>query len=186
MFGPSQQFVVPEVTQIESNSALAENNGLRAGDRILAIDGERLYVQSDFNMILNVKGGETHSFTVRRNGERITLPEVSTERREFPDSNGGTQLTAAVGRIAEAYAPGIFGNGEGGQNNDVWGVQPIIGNAEGQIYDHSRHDIYRGMNFTSGLYERSIYTFEGAGVKGDHNCMWDLNAYGLAPNPAPW
>ena len=62
-------------------------------------------------------------------------------------------------------------------------MQPIIGNAEGQIYDHSRHDIYRGMNFTSGLYERSIYTFEGAGVKGDHNCMWDLNAYGLAPNP---
>ena len=98
-------------------------------------------------------------------------------------TNHATQLTAAVGRIAEAYAPGIFGNGEGGQNNDVWGVQPIIGNAEGQIYDHSRHDIYRGMNFTSGLYERSIYTFEGAGVKGDHNCMWDLNAYGLAPNP---
>mgnify|MGYP002623546645 CR=1 FL=1 len=98
-------------------------------------------------------------------------------------TNHATQLTAAVGRIAEAYAPGIFGNGEGGQNNDVWGSQPIIGNAEGQIYDHSGHDIYRGMDFVSGLYERSIYTFEGAGVKGDHNCMWDLNAYGLAPNP---
>ncbi len=98
-------------------------------------------------------------------------------------TNHATQLTVAVGRIAEAYAPGIYGNGEGGQNNDIWGSQPIIGNAEGQIYDHSGHDIYRGMTFTSGLYERSIYCFEGAGVKGDHNCMWDLNAYGLAPNP---
>ncbi|MCR4852823.1 MAG: DUF4960 domain-containing protein [Prevotella sp.] len=98
-------------------------------------------------------------------------------------SNHATQLTVGLGRIAEAYAPGIFGSGEGGQNNDVWGSQPIIGNAEGQIYDHSGHAIYRGMNFTSGLYERSIYCFEGAGVKGDHNCMWDLNAYGLAPNP---
>ena len=98
-------------------------------------------------------------------------------------TNHATQLTVAVGRIPEAYAPGIFGNGEGGQNNDVWGSQPIIGNAEGQIYDHSGHDIYRGMNFVSGLYERSIYCFEGAGIKGDHNCMWDLNAYGLAPNP---
>ena len=39
------------------------------------------------------------------------------------------------------------------------------------------------MDFVSGLYERSIYTFIGAGVKGDHNCMWDLNAYGLAPSP---
>ena len=86
-------------------------------------------------------------------------------------TNHATQLTVAVGRIAEAYAPGIYGSGEGGQNNDIWGSQPIIGNAEGQIYDHSGHDIYRGMKFVSGLYERSIYTFEGAGVKGDHNCM---------------
>ena len=98
-------------------------------------------------------------------------------------TNHATQLTVAVGRIADAYAPGIFGSGEGGNNGDVWGAQPVIGNVDGQIYDHSAHDIYRGMNFTTGLYERGIYTFEGAGVKGDHNCMWDLNAYGLAPNP---
>jgi len=98
-------------------------------------------------------------------------------------TNHATQLSVAVGRIAEAYAPGIYGNGEGGQNNDVWGSQPIIGNTEGQIYDHSHHDIYWGMDFISGLYERSIYAFEGAGVKGDHNCMWDLNAFGLAPTP---
>ena len=98
-------------------------------------------------------------------------------------TNHATQLTVAVGRIPEAYAPGLYGNGEGGQNNDVWGSQPVIGNTEGQIYDHSGHDIYRGMTFTPGLYERSIYCFEGAGVKGDHNCMWDLNAYGLAADP---
>ena len=98
-------------------------------------------------------------------------------------TNHATQLTVAVGRIADAYAPGIYGSGEGGQNGDIWGSQPIIGNAEGQVYDHSGHDIYRGMDFVSGLYERSIYTFIGSGVKGDHNCMWDLNSYGLAPNP---
>lgn len=98
-------------------------------------------------------------------------------------TNHATQLVVAVGRLAEAYAPGLFGSGEGGQNGDVWGSQPIIGNVEGEIYDHSTHDIYKGMNFVSGLYERSIYTFEGAGIKGDHNCMWDLNAYGLAASP---
>ena len=98
-------------------------------------------------------------------------------------TNHATQLTVAVGRIADAYAPGIFGSGEGGNNPDVWGSQPMIGNAEGQIYDHTNHSIYWGMTPLSGVYERPIYTFEGAGVKGDHNCMWDLNAYGLAPNP---
>ena len=97
-------------------------------------------------------------------------------------TNHATQLTVGLGRIAEAYAPGIYGSGEGGQNNDVWGVHPIIGNVEGQIYDHSGHEIYQGMTYEPNLFA-GIYGFESAGVKGDHNCMWDLNAYGLAPNP---
>jgi len=97
-------------------------------------------------------------------------------------TNHATQLTVALGRIDAAYAPGIFGDGEGGDNPDIWGVHPIIGNVEGQIYNHSQHDIYWGMTYEPTLYA-GIYCFEGAGVKGDHNCMWDLNAYGLAPNP---
>lgn len=98
-------------------------------------------------------------------------------------TNHATQLTVALGRISEDLAPGIFGSGEGGPNGDVWGSQPIIGNVEGQIYDHSQHAIYSGMDFVSGFYDRSIYCFEGSGIKGDHNCMWDLNSYGLAQSP---
>ena len=118
------------------------------------------------------------------NGETIlALKEFAANGGNLFLTNHATQLTVALGRIPEAYAPGIYGSGEGGFNPDIWGVQPIIGNAEGQIYDHSAHPIYTGMDFTSGLYERSIYKFEGEGIKGDHNCMWDLNAFGLAPNP---
>ena len=97
-------------------------------------------------------------------------------------TNHATQLTVALGRIDSGYAPGIFGDGAGGENPDIWGVHPIIGNVEGQIYDHRDHEIYSGMTYEPSLYA-GIYCFEGAGVKGDHNCMWDLNAYGLAPNP---
>ena len=97
-------------------------------------------------------------------------------------TNHATQLTVAVGRIPDNYAPGIFGNGAGGDNPDTWGVHPVIGNIDGQIYDHRDHAIYEGMTYQPDLYA-GIYTFEGAGVKGDHNCMWDLNAFGLAPNP---
>ncbi len=97
-------------------------------------------------------------------------------------TNHATQLTVAVGRIPADYAPGIFGSGEGGQNNDIWGSHPIIGNVEGQIYDHTGHDIYWGMTYEPTLFA-GIYCFEGPGIKGDHNCMWDLNAYGLTANP---
>ena len=125
----------------------------------------------------NLPGGLASKETIN------ALKAFCTDGGNLLLTNHATQLTAAVGRIAEAYAPGIFGSGEGGQNNDVWGVQPKIGNTEGQIYDHTNHSIYWGMTPLAGVYERPIYTFEGAGVKGDHNCMWDLNAYGLAPNP---
>ena len=97
-------------------------------------------------------------------------------------TNHATQLTVAVGRIPDNYAPGIFGSGAGSDNPDIWGVHPVIGNIDGQIYDHRDHAIYEGMTYQPDLYA-GIYTFEGAGVKGDHNCMWDLNAFGLAPNP---
>ena len=97
-------------------------------------------------------------------------------------TNHATQLTVALGRIDEAYAPGIFGDGEGGNNGDIWGVHPVIGNVEGQIYDHTQHAIYWGMTYEPTLFA-GIYCFEGPGIKGDHNCMWDLNAYGLAPEP---
>jgi hypothetical protein len=95
----------------------------------------------------------------------------------------GTELTVGLDRLGEGFTPNIYGSGEGGQNPDIWGTQPVIGNVEGETYDHSEHAIYKGMNFVGGLYARSIYTFIGSGHKGDHNCMWDLNGLNLAAEP---
>ena len=90
-------------------------------------------------------------------------------------TNHATQLTIALGRLDETFAPTIYGSGEGGQNADIWGVHPVIGNVEGQTYDHRGHEIYQGMTYEPDMYA-GIYCFEGPGVKGDHNCMWDMNA----------
>jgi len=98
-------------------------------------------------------------------------------------TNHATQLTVALGRLGETYTPNIFGAGDGGPNPDVWGVHPIIGNVEGQIYDHKDHAIYKDMTYEPTMYA-GIYCFESAGVKGDHNCMWDMNAISeLTENP---
>lgn len=99
-------------------------------------------------------------------------------------TNHATQLVSAIGRIDEVLAPGLFGNGPGSDNPDIWGVHPVIGNVEGQTYDHRDHPIFEGMTYEADMYA-GIYCFEGPGVKGDHNCMWDLNKaeYGLVENP---
>ena len=128
------------------------------------------------------KGWENLPGNLASNATITALKAFANDGGNILLTNHATQLTVALGRIAEAYAPGIYGSGDGGQNNDIWGVHPIIGNVEGQIYDHSAHDIYWGLTYQPDLFA-GIYCFEGPGVKGDHNCMWDLNAYGLAANP---
>lgn len=97
-------------------------------------------------------------------------------------TNHATQLVEAIGRT-NGFAPNIFGNGNGGDNADVWGIQAVIGNVDGQVYDHRNHAIYNGLESGQFTYGHDIFPTEGAGYKEDHNCMWDLNAYGLDGNP---
>lgn len=95
-------------------------------------------------------------------------------------TNHATQLVNSIGRCT--YAPGIFGSGAGVYNGDVWGVQAVIGNVEGQIYDHREHEIYNNME-SNDAYGHPTFAFIGAGNKLDRNCMWDLNSYGFTPDP---
>ncbi len=97
-------------------------------------------------------------------------------------TNHATQLVEAIGRT-KGFAPGIYGNGAGGDNPDVWGIQAVIGNQEGQIYDHTKSDLYAGLDAAPFNYGHNIFPLVGPGLKEDHNCMWDLNAYGLAGTP---
>lgn len=97
-------------------------------------------------------------------------------------TNHATQLVEAIGRT-QGFAPGIYGNGEGGDNPDVWGIQAVIGNVEGQIYDHTSDDIYKGLETGTFNYGHNIFPLVSAGKKEDHNCMWDLNSYGLTGTP---
>ena len=85
---PSEKFVTTQVQVVETGSSLAEGNGIRAEDTILEIDGEKLYVQSDFSLILMVKGGQTHDVLVERDGKKVMLEDVLFEPREFTEADG--------------------------------------------------------------------------------------------------
>lgn len=97
-------------------------------------------------------------------------------------TNHATQLVEGIGRTS-GFAPNIFSSGEGGNNNDVWGIQAVIGNTEGQIYNHTSADLYKGLEEGQFNYGHNIYPLVGGGAKEDHNCMWDLNAFGLTASP---
>jgi len=88
VLAPSEQFVTTDVAFVEQGSSLSEGDGIRDGDRILSIGGEKLYVQSDFSLVLMVKGAGEHDVQVLRDGEKLLLEDVLFEGREFDNGDG--------------------------------------------------------------------------------------------------
>ena len=92
IYAPAQQMIVPEISYIEEGCLLAGEDGIQVGDRILAVDGEKIYVQSDFSMILSVKGGEYHDLELLRDGKKILLDDFHMQRAEFSNEDGTVSL----------------------------------------------------------------------------------------------
>lgn len=89
-----------------------------------------------------------------------------------------THYLADLGRINQNRKPTIIGIGNGASNEDVWGINPNIG----MTYNYSSHPIYSMVTFSNDIEEHPIIPLLTAGHKEDHNCMWDLNAFGYAEN----
>ena len=90
VFLPMQQFAVPVITEFEQGCTLNGEGGLQIGDKILEIDGEKIYVQSDFSMILALNGGTVHDLVVERNGEKVYLNDFEMLTHSFPNEDGTT------------------------------------------------------------------------------------------------
>ncbi len=83
VFVPAKQFIVPVIDAVETESSLAGESGLQVGDRLLEMDGEKIYVQSNFSMLLAVNPAEEHDIVVLRNGEKVLLEDILFEARIF-------------------------------------------------------------------------------------------------------
>ena len=84
-YAPAEVFITPVISIVEEGCSLAEGNGIQVGDKLLELDGEKIYVSGDFETILSLNGGTTHDLVVERNGEKVLLDDVTMERREFAD-----------------------------------------------------------------------------------------------------
>ena len=115
LYGGAKAFVTPVIADFAQGCPL--EGTLLAGDKVTAIDGERIYVYSDVSLLLNLKQSGSHDLTVLRNGEKVELTNVPMELREYTDKNGnaytGYGLTfsvkeAGIGdRISYSFANAI-------------------------------------------------------------------------------
>ena len=85
---PTERVVMPVVSSLESYCTFSGEDGFQAGDRILEVDGEKIYVQSDFSLILNLNGGDIHDLVVERQGKKVTLRELTMEKHEVTTQDG--------------------------------------------------------------------------------------------------
>ena len=92
VFYSATAFIVPTISSFEEGSYLAGEGKLQVGDRFLEIDGEKIYVQSDFSTIMMLHDGEVHDVVVERNGQKVYLNDFEMKKREFENSDGTTSL----------------------------------------------------------------------------------------------
>ena len=91
VYMPAQAVVEPVIASFEEFSTVDGEQGLQIGDRILELDGEKIYVQSDFSLILSLNPGDYHDLVVERNGRKVELPRVHMEKHEVTREDGSTQ-----------------------------------------------------------------------------------------------
>ena len=88
VYAPAQQFITPVIDFFEEGCVLQSPEGLQPGDRFLEIDGEKIYVHSDFSTILSLNPGDVHDILVERDGQKVFLDDFDLVKAEFPNADG--------------------------------------------------------------------------------------------------
>ena len=88
LYADAQAFYVPVVAGFADGCPLESADGLQEGDRLLRIDGEKVYVYSDISLLMGLNKTGAFDLQIERNGEVITLRDFTMERREYTGQNG--------------------------------------------------------------------------------------------------
>ena len=87
VISPGKYTNVLVVDSFESWSTL-DDYGMQVGDEIIEIDGEKMFVYSDFSMMLTLNPGEKHDLVVLRDGKKVVLDDFTMETHEVTLDDG--------------------------------------------------------------------------------------------------
>lgn len=69
---------------------VVEAQGLRIGDELYAINGRRIYMKSDFDLLESRLTSDHCDLTILRDGEKLVLKDFNLTRAELTDAQGNT------------------------------------------------------------------------------------------------
>ena len=93
---PAKEAVLPVIDSFETFATVNEAGGLQVGDRLVELDGENIYLRSDFSMILSMNSGDTHDLVVERNGQKVHLNDFKMEKHLVVDGQGNEQMLYGI------------------------------------------------------------------------------------------
>ena len=82
-----------EILKFYDTAISNQEGGLEAGDRIISIDGKRVFSDYDITFLMQRNNSGTYKFVVERDGEKLTLPEVHFGRRTGGNFSYATDCT---------------------------------------------------------------------------------------------
>ena len=89
---PGERIITPELEEFTDCCVFAGENGLQPGDRLLEIDGEKIYVYNDVMVVLTLLADETHDVVIQRNGQTVELNDLAMVPHTHTNEDG-TQET---------------------------------------------------------------------------------------------
>ena len=96
LYMPVQRIVEPVIASFEEYATVDGTDGLQVGDRILELDGEKIYVQSDVSLILSLNPGDYHNLLVERDGQKVEFSNFHLEKHETIRNDGTVKQTLGM------------------------------------------------------------------------------------------
>lgn len=96
VYMPTKQIIQPTIESFEAYSTVNGESGLQIGDRILKVDGEAIYLKTDFSMILYLNPGDIHDLVVERNGDKVYLNDFKMEAHKTVDEAGNELMLYGI------------------------------------------------------------------------------------------
>ena len=90
LFTQSQAILTPVISGFADEFVLSGENGLHVGDRIISVDGEKIYTYGDISIFFSRSNGETMDLVINRNGEKLTLKDFPLRLQEYTENGQKT------------------------------------------------------------------------------------------------
>lgn len=110
LYLPGNQVVAPVISEFTDCCIFNHEEGLKLGDEILELDGEKIYVNGDVSLILGLNPTVNHDVLVLRDGQKISFEDLPMAHTHL-DENGEEYLHygLAFGEIRETGIHGKLG-----------------------------------------------------------------------------